>query len=205
MQDLATRPAASLLLDTIADVLGQVSVAQIECALILPAAPLARWTHGYAASGSATGDEEPMRVWAEIRRRYPHAASFPLGPVAERAVKRYVARVVQLVGNDQSGDRSRRLANLSLLRRLHPYLAYFLFETAMLNLRGSSEDAEQDFGFAYHWDPTGHWRTMAEEAGLRARLSTACPALAARVLKTWLAVKSGQRICPSRADARQTG
>jgi 7-cyano-7-deazaguanine synthase in queuosine biosynthesis len=114
----------------------------------------------------------PHVVWDEVRQQKPHAASFPLGGVCERATRRLV-----LTFN--------RGWNVGPERMVHQYLALLIFETALMDLRGSSDYLDQDFGFWYHWHTDGQLRSIADETEMRTRLWFASVRAAVDLMRVW--------------------
>ena len=155
--------------------------------VVLPADRLVAWWLWWRDAPDSRAAEGHV-VWDAIRRRYPEAAAFPAGPVAERAVKRCVRWIV-----GQGPE-------LTLERVAHAYMTLFLFEATMFALRGSSPRLERDYGFWYHWMPDGSPRTLEAEAELQLRLSRASSHHAAELLAKWAATKPPDSTCPRRAD-----
>lgn len=159
--------ADDLLRTLIQDLLPYVRLDEVFSSCIVTTKALLRWN----AAGAVGA---PHAVWNEIRRRAPRAASFPLGPPAERAARRLVLSI-------------RRTGAINARELLHRHLSLLVFEIALMNLRGSSEDIADDFGFWYHWHPDGRFRSIEDEAQTRTRLWRASARLASSLLRAWAA------------------
>ncbi len=121
---------------------------------------------------SSLATRPPHAVWAEVRKQNPHAASFPLGGVCERATRR-------LVLSFNRGWSARRE------RMVHHYLSLLIFETALMDFRGSSDYLDQDFGFWFHFHTNGRPRSLAEQVEMRSRLWSASERAAVELLRVW--------------------
>jgi 7-cyano-7-deazaguanine synthase in queuosine biosynthesis len=135
----------------------------------------------------------PYTLWAQIREKFPDAASFPLGTVSERAVKRFIIAFLQLDPDVKTGFRlESQIKKRSPAAVMAGYTTTWLFEAAMFNLRGNSEDLENDFGFWYHWNPGGGLRSLKNEANMRHRLYSQCQEYTSRLMKIWFTSKNAK-------------
>lgn len=140
------------------------------------------------AGGQGSPPEFAAAAWRRLRERVPEVACFPLGPAVERATKRCflgLARAAQ-----RHTDPDSRRATLALSRALLVYTTLWLFELAMVDLRGSSRTLRHDFGFLYHFLPSGRPRSLRDESELRRGLLEAARRLAQPITAAWLAQPS---------------
>ncbi len=121
-------------------------------------------------------DHLPASIWAVVLRKYPVAASFPLGPMAERTTKRIVEKLVKptFPKDDSNVSQPELLKKLQIAakkvssgRLLYYYSTIFIYEIAMLNIRGSHKEVDRDYGFLYHIPEPNRLRTREEENALR--------------------------------------
>ena len=138
--------ADDLLRELIADLLPYVSMDEVMSSCLGSTKALLHWKHDLA-------DSPPHWVWDWFAKRKPLGAVFPLGTVAERATRRLVLSVHRH-GRPQPAE------------MVHRHLSLLIFEAALMNLRGSSDYLDRDYGFGYHWRPNGEWRSLAEEAAV---------------------------------------
>jgi 7-cyano-7-deazaguanine synthase in queuosine biosynthesis len=163
--------ADALFRELVGDVLQQVRMDEVFHSAIRAAEHLlSMWEH------RPSDPPSPHEVWASICEQDPRAGCFPLGTIAERTVRRAVRD-----RSSRSGDGAASPARAYLLHRL---LTIFLFEAALLDLRGSSGDPARDYGFQYHWRD-GKFRPAADELALRERLWQASCRNADRLLGAW--------------------
>ena len=200
MSDTETKvhdPAAGdLVWSLIRDLLPHIRMADIFDACIRPAEWLLRWRAAWLGSNAPpqrTADE----VWAAIVEKYPRAGSFPLGSIAERAVRRCILQFQRRAGDDERAMR-RAIAAMTNRDFVHRFIAAALFEAAMLDTRGSSELLDRDFGFWYHWHVNGAFRTLEEERRTRLRLVQACAHKAGELLYAWVEIRSSP--CPTEEE-----
>ena len=108
-----------------------------------------------------------------------------MGTVAERSVKRFLAT---LVSTKLQGTAS-RFDDYVCGRRpwmaLAEYTTHWLFEAALLNLRGSSDKLVDDYGFWYHLRPDGKPRTLHEEVEVRSGLFEQARQFACLLMELW--------------------
>lgn len=152
-------------------------------------------------------------VWDDIRKRYPVAAAFPLGTVAERAVKRQVGWAIR-----RASAKGKRPGSLKELRGslaasvglnpvgklIHRFLSYFLFETVMFALRGRCNNLAMDYGFWYHWLPDGRMRSFEQETRLRVDIWRESQQLSSELLLAWNRIKDPKVSCPTKRDILAT-
>jgi len=191
--------ADDLLRSLVRDLLPHLRIDQVMDSWVGSADGLLAWWSRWTGPGDPPRARSPEEVWTEIRDRYPRAAVFPLGTVAERALRRVV---MGLLGPAPDGDDAAvraALRRVSASRLMHRYLSLLLFEAALLDLRGSSDQVHRDYGFWYHWRPDGALRSLEEEAELRARLWRACLRRGAALLRAWVERRPGPA-CPRDED-----
>jgi 7-cyano-7-deazaguanine synthase in queuosine biosynthesis len=119
----------------------------------------------------------PSAIWAAIREKHPEAAAFPLGPVVQRTVLRVVgASITPFLKEATSGRdgkkhlqelREKFTDQLCSTQILFKYLCVFIYEAAIMNMRGSGKDPKKDFGYLYHWTKAWSDRSLKEERKLR--------------------------------------
>lgn len=164
----------------------------VECLLDLPE------EDGPPAWRGAGADALPAIVWKHVRETYPDAAVFPLGTVAQRALERTLwalaregwASRIEEPSLDQlrthlATTRTQDRLDLAIARE---FLGYWLFEAAMLDLRGVTHRPELDYDSGYHWSGPLHdlrWRDTGNEAALRRRLLDECRGQASLLLAAW--------------------
>jgi 7-cyano-7-deazaguanine synthase in queuosine biosynthesis len=121
-------------------------------------------------------DHLPASVWSVVLRQYPVATTFPLGPMAERTTKRIVEKLVipTFPKREVNASQQELLKKLQTAakkvsngRLLYDYSTIFIYEIAMLNIRGSHDEVEKDYGFLYHFREPNRLRTRKEESALR--------------------------------------
>lgn len=178
-----------LLLRLLQDRLPRISVDAIAEAFAEPPRALIDALRALRENGTlaSTADAEvaaASAAWARVRERAPAVACFPLGPVTERATKRCVLGIVAAARRHTSDDA--RLAALQPARALLSYATLWLFELAVMDLRGSSRTLREDFGFLYHFLPNGRPRGLREELVLRRGLMDAAARLAKPIVTAWL-------------------
>lgn len=167
------------------DLLPQVRVDQLVNSYSVPAQALLKNMRKMGDIPDAELEKLPHVFWAKIRENYSDATSFPLGTVAERAVKRFLGAFTRsakgVAGSMPNGSTKKR--KLSFV--LADFTTLWLFEAAMMNLRGFSSSLSDDFGFWYHWKEDGSLRTLSEEAQMRKRLLDQCQESASRLISIW--------------------
>lgn len=136
-------------------------------------------------------DTEPMNlpavVWSALRDEHPEVTVFPLGMATERAVKRLIHTLVTPLlkkpDKTHSSDNTYKQVEAEITRAglagiRFQYLCYFIYEAASMNLRGSSSELSNDYGFLYHYSGPNKPLTLREESELSEELMKQSIALA---------------------------
>ena len=120
----------------------------------------------------------PDAVWQRVLRRDPALASFPLGQIAERAVKRTLATLLRDGGLVPGSEPAIQAAQLEASladacrgdrgRLGRALLAAFLFELALDLLRRSRSGQAQDSPYRYRFDGRPILVPVEEELAWRA-------------------------------------
>jgi 7-cyano-7-deazaguanine synthase in queuosine biosynthesis len=164
----------------------------LEALAAADAAGLAEWAGGASVDVPAAG-------WRRLREARPALACFPLGSPTERATKRCLVGLVRSAA--RSGREDARRDSPGPGRVLRAYLALWLFEVALVDLRGSCDRLERDYGFLYHFLPDGQLRPASDEAELRRGLLGAARRMARAVTEGWAAPR-GRAVPDPRALVR---
>lgn len=192
--------AADLVREVLGNLFAQLGVDEVASCFAGAADGLVRWWVEQRPRGGLPAGESaedlPAAVWRDIRRRDPRVAAFPLGPVAERAVKRFVAEARRRAAGPGGA------ASVTPGWLFHTFLGMALFEAVMLNLRGSTDEPAYDYGFWYHWTTGGQWRSRERESELRSAIARQCRRLAAELLAVWRRLQP-LGSCPRRRDLVQ--
>ena len=185
-----------LLVSLLGDIIPYVRTDELANSFILPLQVISTGLHKIRNQGGHMWVEGgrnylPSLVWTTIRERYPEVATFPLGPVVERSVKGLMGKIIRELPRDEKGDESADelmerlravLDGFSDSQLFYRYACFFMFEIAMLNLRGSSKNLEQDYGFLYHQSIDGRVKTLNDEAEIRAEVRRQSVQMARRVM-----------------------
>lgn len=151
--------------------------------------------------------EIPSLVWSEIRDNFPAGTILPLGSISERAVKRFLNNLINNLFDNHNiscTDKgsyqilSNALKEFPVKNILQKYVAHWLFEASMFNLRGISKNINQDYSFWYHWTKNGQQRTIADEAELRKQLFKVSSQHAVRLINVWSKNKASHFFIPGR-------
>lgn len=139
----------------------------------------------------------PDAVWAAMCRRNPRLSCYPLGEIAERAVKKVVITLTlqgAASGKRRAGPNLGESEIQKNLRRslkkkqgqrqlLRIFLSHYFFELCIDNLRRPAKDPNSDLSFKYHFRKDDHVVSLATERRRRQRLADRCEASAKNFLR----------------------
>jgi 7-cyano-7-deazaguanine synthase in queuosine biosynthesis len=146
-------------------------------------------------------------IWSKIRENFPAAAVLPLGSISERAVKRFLNNFIHSLLEDryisnadevtfrELGSALKKFPVKNIIRN---YISYWLFEANMFNLRGSSKNSNQDYGFWYHGFNNGRQRSIKNETEVRKQLFEESAKHAVQLINAWSKNKPSRFLIPGR-------
>lgn len=129
----------------------------------------------------------PDAVWVALSRKHPHLRHYPLGEIAERALKKTVADL--LPQSDQTDPAGlTMIADENLIEvflrsslkamdrgaRLELLLSNYFFEMAIDYLRRPSGQMDEDWGYEYHFSRAGCAVSTTAEHRFRQVLAAQC-------------------------------
>jgi hypothetical protein len=135
--------------------------------------------------GQLDGWSLPDAAWLAICRNWPHLNHYPLGEIAERAVKKTI--VALLASQNRSLDQDECETRNNLLQALKErgragmlqlYLGYYFFEICIDNLRRPGGDPDRDLSWGYNFSKKRRMRSLDSEWRSRKRLAAQCNELA---------------------------
>jgi 7-cyano-7-deazaguanine synthase in queuosine biosynthesis len=148
---------------------------------------------GLACRERLDGWSLPDAVWTAIYRKRPRLCCYPLGEIAERAVKKTIITLTLQAASPEatkaspSQDESAIQKNLlraweKLGRKglLKLFLSHYFFETCIDDLRRPGDDPDSDSSFEYHFSEGDRMVSLDAERELRQALFHQCERSAAR-------------------------
>ncbi|MEM4721591.1 MAG: hypothetical protein QXT73_05995 [Candidatus Methanomethylicaceae archaeon] len=135
----------------------------------------------------------PDAVWKAICYDQPKLAMYPLGAVAERALKKTIHMLLLQVsgaeggfettlglqiGQDTEEHFQASLKDINSRELLKLLVAQYAFELCIDQLRRLSKDSAHDFGFLYHFLKRGEFAPLSIERDMRAQLLGQCKEIA---------------------------
>lgn len=144
-------------------------------------------SYGLPCPDNLDGWTLPDGVWSAICRQRPQLNGYPLGEIAERAVKKTVAELTlksDAHGPAQASPNVNKGQILGNLRRsikalgteglVKLFLSQYFFELCIDYLRRSRDDSRLDYGFWYHFSRDGYFVSLAAEREVRDTLAKQC-------------------------------
>lgn len=130
----------------------------------------------------------PDAAWQKICCERPQVAIYPLGDIAERALKKTIYQLSPRLSGVEAVPESQHQHKdyLQTLARdvLKLFLTQYLFELCIDQLRRPSKDPSYDFGFLYHFLKSGDFAPLSVERDLRSWLSSQCEDVAKALCST---------------------
>lgn len=135
----------------------------------------------------------PDAVWKAIYYDQPQLAMYPLGAVAERALKKTIYMLLLQVSGAEGGFETTpglqkdqdteehfqgSLKDVNSRELLKLFVAQYAFELCIDQLRRPSKDPAHDFSFLYHFLKGGEFAPLAVERDMRAQLLGQCKEIA---------------------------
>ncbi len=133
--------------------------------------------YGVSYSGNLDGWTLPDAVWIAFFHKWPKLYCYPLGAIAERAVKKTIVSLILPPEEreaspipDEAATQeaiSRSLNEIKIEGVLKYFFTQYLFELSIQRLRAISHDCEADRSYWYHFSATGRFNSLTAEQGMR--------------------------------------
>ena len=149
--------------------------------------------NGFVCAEPLDGWSLPDAVWLSICRKQPGLNCYPLGEIAERAVKKtLIALLIQRAAPNAAVARLKlgepeiqknlrgSLAQLGEHGLLKLFLGHYFFETCIDYMRRPNDGAGPDWSYGYHFSKNRRMVSLKAERKLRKTLDKQCAELAAR-------------------------
>jgi hypothetical protein len=133
----------------------------------------------------------PDAIWLTICRRQPRLNTYPLGEIAERAIKKTLLNLMLPKAPRKESDACLDLGERELQQHLRQtlkplghngllrlFLAQYFFETSIDYLRRPSGNSKSDYSHGYHFSKKKRMISLKSEKRFRQRLNKECEALA---------------------------